>query len=407
MMLLCIFCLILSSLVIYIDRGRIYIYIKEVVNFYHDNGIIKTLRRVVFVLNKSFKIFLGGLIYRNKYDDNVVHIAFHPTGGLGDYIVSASVLEELQAVCNTEIDVYVEKYNFGLAVYGHRDKVNVKSYNELFFKMKSYDLVLEIEHLVHVVYWRPSRILTLSKELYYIVKTIFNSLSREKIDFGNKWNRERLHFERCRLLGINRWTELRMEGAFKILSTKVNIPLLDSYNSTEVDGYFLDKQYITVNWGTDKLGSDKIQLKLWPLNNIEDFIYKFKIKYPNIKIIQLGDNDAYKLTGCDAFILGKSIELIKWILKRSLCHIDCEGGLVHLAKQLNTKCIVLFGPTPMHMYAYPENINLSSNTCQNCMGLSKKWAYNCINKKNPHICLKLIKAEEVLRAFEEYYKTVK
>ncbi len=98
------------------------------------------------------------------------------------------------------------------------------------------------------------------------------------------------------------------------------------------------------------------------------------------------------------------MEVTKWVLKKSLLHIDCEGGLVHLATQLGTKCIVLFGPTPINMYAYPQNINLVSPKCSNCMGTHKDWAFSCIKDLGHALCMYDLNPKEVFNNAFEYLK---
>lgn len=111
-------------------------------------------------------------------------------------------------------------------------------------------------------------------------------------------------------------------------------------------------KYITINFGADVMRIGQTQLKLWPKENLEKFVNIFKNAYPDYQVVQLGSADATRIKNVDIYVLGKSIELTKWILKKSSCHVDCEGGLVHLATQFGTKCIVIFGPTPVHMYGY-------------------------------------------------------
>jgi ADP-heptose:LPS heptosyltransferase len=50
-------------------------------------------------------------------------------------------------------------------------------------------------------------------------------------------------------------------------------------------------------------------------------------------------------------------------------HIDDEGGLVHMATALGTKCAVLFGPTPVGIFGYEQNINICADTCKECFGI--------------------------------------
>ena len=202
-------------------------------------------------------------------------------------------------------------------------------------------------------------------------------------------------------MGLNRWTELRMGKAFTVSDLKVKIPMDLSYYEKFCKLDMFNKRYITINFGTDKMRIGKTQLKLWPKKYFEILVKTIKDRFEDIQIVQLGEKNADKIEGVDTYILGESIELTKWILKHSSCHIDCEGGLVHLATQLETICVVIFGPTPIHMYAYPQNINLVSKNCKNCMGLHEDWAYKCYRNYEIPQCMYDIVPEQVFNEVEK------
>ena len=60
------------------------------------------------------------------------------------------------------------------------------------------------------------------------------------------------------------------------------------------------------------------------------------IKFTKIRNVKTPTRGTPRSAGIDFYVLGESIELTKYILRDSLCHVDCEGGLVHLATQLGT-----------------------------------------------------------------------
>ena len=210
-----------------------------------------------------------------------------------------------------------------------------------------------------------------------------------------------MQFERCRLLGLDRWTEQRMGAFLPIRSRKVYIPLLDRFEKMYLAQPFRGKRYITINYGADKMRPGQVQLKLWPKGHLREFVRQFKTVHPDILVLQLGAKDAEHIPCVDDYVLGESIELTKFILRDSLCHVDCEGGLVHLAHQFDTRSVVVFGPTPVHMYGYRENINLTSAKCQNCMGLHADWAYRCWREEKEPPCMYGIAPAAVLAGVEE------
>ena len=78
-----------------------------------------------------------------------------------------------------------------------------------------------------------------------------------------------------------------------------------------------------------------------------------------------------------------------------------EGGLVHLATNLGTKCVVLFSPTQPNIYAYPNNINIVYATCNGCYGLYEN-GYACARGLEKPECMYSITPEMVMEKIAEY-----
>jgi len=355
---------------------------------------LKIILIIIFGRLTSFFWLILGKLRKNK----VIVIAFFPTGGLGDYIVSAKILEEIQSVCDCQFDVFVEKIKFGKAIYGERKNVKVVPY-EKYEQIKCYyDAAIMVEHFVHVQHMNKKRIKKLSPELYQKFDYIRKNWSELYVNIPEQCWRERIQFERCKCLGLNRWTELRMGGAFEVSEQSVRISKNDSYLKRWENLGITDQQYITFNYGADRMQAVGQQIKIWKKEYYEKWISLLRMEKPEVLVIQIGNYDCEKIKGADKYLLGEDLELIKWILAGARLHVDCEGGLVHLATQLATKCVVIFGPTPIHMYGYEQNINLLSQKCNYCMGLHKNWAYECMKMEDCVICMNEIKPEMVLEA---------
>jgi len=222
----------------------------------------------------------------------------------------------------------------------------------------------------------------------------------QKSDFvdlpiGAYMNRVRL--ERARFMGGNRYTLYGCSGAFDMKSQYVDFFIDEEYEE-DYKSLGLSKSYITYNFGaSDPLKNGKVQTKMWPYEYHEKLNRIFKERFPEIELVQIGGKDVTCVPGADRYIIGQNLEVAKYVLKNSLCHIDCEGGLVHMATQLGTKCVVMFGPTPVWFFGYDRNINLAPIVCGECKGLVKDWYTRCLKYDRPE-CMYSITPERVLGA---------
>lgn len=342
------------------------------------------------------------LIRKEECDKHIIVIAFYPTGGFGDYIISSKLLDEILLSVPCRIDVYCENVVFGNAIYATRPGVRVLPYESLRGNRSVYDLVLKVEHFVHVLSCNQHRLTKLMPEFSDRVVKLGKSLKAVRPDIEQQWYREAMHFKICGFKGINRYTELRMGGTFRIPDQYAYVDLKEEYCQCVEELGLEKKKYITINRGADSMGRSGMQTKVWPKEYYEEFIRMFKEVYPDICVVQLGTASNERIAGVDQYVLGRTMEVTKWMLKKSILHIDCEGGLVHLATQLGTKCVVLFGPTPMIMYAYPQNINLVSSKCSNCMGTHKDWAFTCLKDASKALCMYDLTPEIVFENVKMY-----
>lgn len=205
------------------------------------------------------------------------------------------------------------------------------------------------------------------------------------------------------LNGDNCYTSLNYTDVFDIKDIQIKIP--EIFDNKEELLKLKIKNYITVNSGNG-LGNNAIVVKSWPIQYFNQTINMFKEKYPDIKVIQIGAKDESIIESADEHFLGKDFEFVAKILKNSIFHFDIEGGLVHLASQLQTKCVVLFGPTQLEYFGYKNNINIRVGTCRDCFGLCLE-IYKCVrNLKEPE-CMYNITPEIAFSYIDEYMKNLK
>ena len=163
------------------------------------------------------------------------------------------------------------------------------------------------------------------------------------------------------------YDRLSYHGIIPISDKHVHIPE-DAEARMEMQDAHLGT-YVTLNFGNGIAGNAKAVAKSWTKERFEKVIQILHDADPELQILQLGEARASRLSGARHDFLGARWPLVAQILVHSKLHIDIEGGLVHLATQMGTKCLVLFGATPVEYYGYPENINLHVGTCHGCYGL--------------------------------------
>lgn len=148
----------------------------------------------------------------------------------------------------------------------------------------------------------------------------------------------------------------------------------------KVEEQLSGKKFITIHDGWDtkfRLVAQR-PTKSIPIATLNKVISLIKSRMPDIAIVQLGGETGSDLTGVDYNLKGKlSFKDSLSILAGSSLHIDTESGLVHAATALGVKCIVMFGPTNIQWFAYPENINIAPSECGNCWCSTDTWMDTC------------------------------
>lgn len=138
--------------------------------------------------------------------------------------------------------------------------------------------------------------------------------------------------------------------------------------------------YITVHDGWDnnfKLVANR-PTKSVPLQSWAEIVSEIKTLRPDIQIVQIGAKTGADIPGVDVNLKNKLLfhESVA-ILAGSLLHLDTESGLVHVAASLGVRCVVMFGPTNVDWFGYPQNINIVPKRCGNCWWSTDSWMDSC------------------------------
>lgn len=332
----------------------------------------------------------------------VMSIALYVKGGIGDMVIAKRFVEELiRLMPDCAIDLYT---SYDLS-WLYSDCVQINKLirdNEVLYRTYCHKYVLAIminAYFLEVDQFKPESIP--EKYQFMIEKIERLKIATQEEHIVSNVCPPIVAYLRRIYKGYNCYTGYSYGGIFDIRDSSVYIPLEKKY---EIEYKRLKLQsYITCNFGSGESDDLSVVSKAWPLSYYNQVITLFKKKFPNIAVVQLGAKGTKKIKGVDKYVLGKNFELVKYILKNAIVHLDIESGLVHLATQLGTKCIVLFGPSNIAFFGYAQNINITTGICQNCYGLYHDHARCARNLEKPE-CMWSITPEMVMERVEEYLK---
>jgi ADP-heptose:LPS heptosyltransferase len=323
-------------------------------------------------------------------------IALRYGPSLGDNIMRKKVFEEIiRLVPECLIDIYSAASSKDLqAIYGKCPNINhfIDDGGGIYEESKkNYALAMSVFLFIQVDNFDYDKV-----SIYNLVFAEKMKLLQKKCDEYkmNLYTPLSVHIKRQIYRRNNYYTALSYDGVFDIKDQNVKI-LLDKKWESKFYKLNLNK-YITINYGNGiAVNHEHLIAKQWPYRYFNLLVKYFKKEYPQINIVQLGVAEAKKIESVDEYILGQNLELVKYVLKNSLFHLDIEGGLVHLATQLGTKCVVLFGPTQEKYFGYDQNINVISKKCGGCYGLYKNVNKCARNFERPE-CMYSITPEMVM-----------
>jgi len=325
-------------------------------------------------------------------------------GAIGDFLMSLKVYEEIVRLDpECIIDVFGDNKWFLKHIYFNLPNLGncLKQYPEG-SDWSKYDVVISAAFVPFIKKVNNKRVKKLAPELYKKI-ALYNRHEEENIvDLHVYQYRNRILLDRAKFLGLNRYTLFGYGGLFDITDSKVNLPVAlwaeESYKKLN-----LRNPYITFNYGAANImHDDKPSTKQWLPEYHKKLNIMLKQAYPGIEIIQLGDSGVNKIDGADRYILGENLEVVKYVLINALCHFDCDGGLVHIATQMGTKCFVVFGPTPVWFFGYDKNVNITPEICGECKGLIPDWYTRCFIGCSPPRCMESIKPERVFGLMAEF-----
>ncbi len=392
------------------DYDYIYISItNELIRNEVSNNLLKIgveKKKIIDQVNCFYLRDDDTIVYEEEQKEGQLEAALIYTGAMGDVIIELSVLQDIvKNHPEVIIDVYSADKGFEDAVfYGQKGIRKLIKHHPSEEEKKHYDVVILIMFEPYLERYNRARVKISSPEWLEGLDHLYSVQEKDRVDAYSFQYVNRITLDRAKMLGYNRYTWYSYYKAFNISDMHSELFLNEKYRA-DYEKLELPEKYITFNYGSNrKFAPDGIQTKMWPEEYHILLNGMIKEEYPDIEIIQLGDGDSKKIDGTDRFVFGKSLETVKYILKNAILHIDCEGGLVHMASSLGTKCVVVFGPTPIWFLGYKDNINISPAVCGECKALIKDWYTRCYRYDRPE-CMYSITPEHVMDRIRQYLES--
>lgn len=323
------------------------------------------------------------------FESEEVSIAFYSVAGLGDAVIARKVFDaiiELAPTCVIDFLCVSEAHkHFAKAFYGDSKNLNrLLNREEYAANIRKYDLALYVGgcHVILFEWANVQRLQAMAPKLWDSLVKI-DIYNRQRVNSFGDWRLSIAlrNMISARILHKNCYAFLSYEGALPVRDDNLNIPLAPEYKP-QFDALKLDK-YITIYTDIAESEKNNPKVKAWPIRNLVEYVARMKKRLPHVEIVQCGGADEVKVVNADRHYLGVDLELTKYILANSLLHVGCEGGLVHLATFLGTKCLVLFGSNSCDYTGYDSNINLISEVCSPCMYIVPNFSVCMRGNKEP------------------------
>src|ERR1700688_258420 len=332
------------------------------------------------------------LSFKPKPDENSVRVLVMGVGGIGDVlstIVVATALKQLLAPC----EIYVAHTSGAVQVIAtgnnnitashtitHR---NFEPLQEALAKLDLMDLIVDYHYCVRYIRTASHRIEQRLPLVHFLAAA---SAVRPFVNMLNWWPvgnnmlcqlAERLDLSAMDIAGVTGCLDINDNTAVPLL-----LKATDHRISAALENAH-GRKYVTVHNGVDNdslrnLAFDNAvqPTKLLPMAIWKEVVGK--LKSAGVTTVQLGQREDILIQGVDYDLRGKTTLLeAAAVLKYAACHLDTEGGLVHLARGGHSRSIVLFCPTSVRFFGYPQNINLVPAVCGNCWWTTPEWLKEC------------------------------
>ncbi len=324
-----------------------------------------------------------------RYRKDRIQVALVVSGGTGDLLESTHLVGPVSERFACDVFIIAAQSNVG-EVVAHNPYVfdalvpvteHVFGLVDRLRNIPVFDLIITWKYNVQYVIPRGSRISPKDIQSIEFGSSLRAMLDRYCTTAGWPYFNSAFSRETARL-GLSAMN-VSLETSDLPRRNLNEIPFFPSKQSLRVLARLLAKPYVTVHHGfdskllptrtrkTDYSSTKNLSLPQW--GRIVSLL-----RSEGVEVIQLGIVEEEKIEGVTHCLNGQTtLEETALLIKHGLCHIDTEGGLVHLAHSVHGRCVVLFGPTPAEFFGYPQNINLETSGCKACWFVTKTWLVEC------------------------------
>ncbi|MCA6079527.1 MAG: hypothetical protein LE169_01335 [Endomicrobium sp.] len=334
-----------------------------------------------------------------KNEDKRIYIAVVLAGGIGDIIRQKSaVLKLIDIFPSVIIDIYNIKSKPFLA-----DVKNIRFFfydYSIELTRKKYDIIVDYLSLNKVTSGIADlKINNLKNDILKKFATDFEEIKKEyPYCFGPE--NQYLFQKEAVKNGLNINSVMKLTAGIKDVEEN---DLVLNYKYQDIAKFGLSKRdkYITFQHGWGNRGYvpriNRWHTKIWETKSWKRLLENIKRKLKYFKIVQVGiSSDCFEETDID--LNGKtSFDELCSVIKYSSLHIDTDGGCVHIARALNVKSVVLFGPSNARYVGYENNINITSGLCSDCFTVIKDWDLKCIRGFDKAVCMNSISPDFVAK----------
>ncbi len=340
-----------------------------------------------------------------------VCVAVLLNGGIGTYLMELNFIKCLY-------DKYSDDLRFDVFA-SNNDAVNEglmkgqyfvnQYYLRKEFGKNMYDLEIDLNWFVKVVSVDYDRVKQINHMFYELVnlwvKFQENEKTRHLVGNDNRFDPNIWTYALAR--GENRLNITDIDGRIGV-GKEYDFKLMTNLKKNDVLHKFgLDSnEYITMQSGVDAAANTLCAPKQWPHEYYEELCVLLKENYPNILLVQLGEEaNNLPIEGVDKCLLGKtSFEELKSILKYAKLHIDGDCGMLHMRKAMHAGTSVAFwGQMSPEIVGYTDDINIVSKTCPSwCGKLYTGWKQRCPLYNHPK-CMYEIKPEYVMQKIKLFF----